>query len=1121
MGGRNWRRTIIWIVVISLISGGVWWISPKEPKYVQMENLLTEALACAKTNDIDEAASLCQEAKYIIPSDPMPYATLASIYIEAEKFDKAHNVINDADARFPSDVYEEYFEDLLEELTQAELARTMGGTVVSADEYGDFLGYTYAEYNGHQYVFFSISHENYDEMRAYCYSIGGYPAVITSDEENRFLYQQMKEQGFADAYFGYSDAEEEGTWVWDTGEETAFVNWASGEPNNDGEEDYGMFYSKADAATWNDGGMGDKTNANTAFICEWNGVDTMIIPEGLITPEPTEEPEPTEKPKATATPKPTEEAKATSTPKPTKKPKATSTPKPTATPKPTSTPTPKPTATPTPMPSEVSYKVSGDTLTFSGGGKITKKTLPENMDGIKKIVVGEWITAIDERVFEATPITSVEIKGHVKTIGYRAFASCVKLESIVIKPESGTELTINNSVFLGCKNLTSVTLGEGVISIGEYSFNSCENLQSIELPRSLKTIGKEAFVGCSVLKEVKMKEGTVTIGASAFQNCESLKTVTFPSTLEEIGRYAFSGTAIQKVEIKGAIKVLRDHVFTSCIKLESATVQPDMEVTLETAVFENCKKLTTVTLGEGVTAIGNYTFNKCEMLQSITIPKGTKTIGEYAFANCTSLVSATIKEGLTTIYKEAFRGCTSLATVTFPASLTNIERYAFENTAITSVKLEGKIKKVADHAFMNCPNLKTIVVKPEMEAVLETGAFESCGSLKNVTLGEGITSIGGYVFYKCSGLETIEIPKGVKTLGEHAFHYCDMLRSVSIASGMTTIGQEAFRDCTSLGKVTLPSTITEIAKSAFYGSGIGSLKLEGKIKTVGSYAFANCSNLETVVIKPEMEATINNNAFESSGVVTVTLGSGVSSIGNYAFNNCVSLTNVQIPGSAGTICEGAFQGCELLEEAKLGDGVKTIGVKAFYKCSNLSTVNIPATVTTIGKYAFAYSGINSIKIIGNINSIGERAFEGCMSLSELEIIPGMEASIGNHAFRDCMCLYQLNLGDGVTGIGACAFANNICLDVVTLPGSIKTVGDNAFEGCSGLSSMTFSEGTNTIGSYVFKSCANLQEIHFPSSVTSIGKGLLQDASDFVMIFCKDGSPAHTYAVNNDLVYISE
>ncbi len=124
------------------------------------------------------------------------------------------------------------------------------------------------EFNGHSYCVFNLS-AGWDgawaEAKKYCESVGGHLATITSKEENEYVYQFMKDSGFNDAFFGFTDEEEEGVWKWVTGEPVSYTNWKEGEPNDDvGSEDYAMFYHNY-ADQWNDWNFGKVT----AFICEW------------------------------------------------------------------------------------------------------------------------------------------------------------------------------------------------------------------------------------------------------------------------------------------------------------------------------------------------------------------------------------------------------------------------------------------------------------------------------------------------------------------------------------------------------------------------------------------------------------------------------------------------------------------------------------------------------------------------------------------------------------------------------------------------------------------------------------------------------------------------------------
>jgi len=124
----------------------------------------------------------------------------------------------------------------------------------------------------HYYEFFDSVVDTWEEAQAYCKSLGGHLAALTSQEENDYVYQQMVKAGYKSAYFGLTDADVEGTWTWITKEPTTYQNWHSGEPNAENQnEDYAMFYYKYSDGTWNDGDFGVRTaNSGKVFICEWD-----------------------------------------------------------------------------------------------------------------------------------------------------------------------------------------------------------------------------------------------------------------------------------------------------------------------------------------------------------------------------------------------------------------------------------------------------------------------------------------------------------------------------------------------------------------------------------------------------------------------------------------------------------------------------------------------------------------------------------------------------------------------------------------------------------------------------------------------------------------------------------
>lgn len=127
--------------------------------------------------------------------------------------------------------------------------------------------------NGHYYYVYELDTlTTWEEAKQYCESQGGYLATITSQEENEFVYSYLRSNfDYESAYFGFTDRNEEGTWIWANGEKSSYTNWHPGEPNSENpNEDYAMYYFKYSDGTWNDGDFGNRTvNSGRVFICEW------------------------------------------------------------------------------------------------------------------------------------------------------------------------------------------------------------------------------------------------------------------------------------------------------------------------------------------------------------------------------------------------------------------------------------------------------------------------------------------------------------------------------------------------------------------------------------------------------------------------------------------------------------------------------------------------------------------------------------------------------------------------------------------------------------------------------------------------------------------------------------
>lgn len=416
--------------------------------------------------------------------------------------------------------------------------------------------------------------------------------------------------------------------------------------------------------------------------------------------------------------------------------------------------------------------------------------------------------------------------------------------------------------------------------------------------------------------------------------------------------------------------------------------------------------------------------------------------------------------------------------------------------------------------------------------------------LTNVIIGTNVTSIGTGAFENCGRLANITIPDSVASIGPQVFDYCTSLASITIPGGVTNIGYEAFADCWSLTSITVDEQNLYYSSSngvlfdkyqtvlieALDGGIIGNYTIPDSVTNIATGAFADCTNLVSIVISD-----------------------GITSIGSNVFAGCISLTNVAIPNSVASISYEAFNGCVSLSSITIPNSVTSIGYGAFNSCTSLTNIMIPNSVTNIGSspgevsvgnrlfgiYGLVeiaancssltsitvdaqnlyYSSSNGVLfdknqttvievpagIAGNYTvpngatNIGAEAFAACSGLTDV-IIPDSVASIGIGAFNNCGGLTNITIGANVVKIGDAAFASCASLTAVAIPGSVTDLGNEVFGNCGSLTSITVDalnlSYSSTNGILFDKSLSSLIEAPagvagnctIPNSVTSIGNG---------------------------------
>ena len=460
------------------------------------------------------------------------------------------------------------------------------------------------------------------------------------------------------------------------------------------------------------------------------------------------------------------------------------------------------------------------TFNFGSNVKVIPGSLCYGMTGLTSITIPDSVISIGSRAFyDCSGLTSVTIGNSVTSIGNYAFSGCTGLTSVTI----GNSVTsIGDDAFYGCTGLTSVTIGNSVTSIGYSAFSSCTGLTSVTIPNSVTSIGDYAFRYCTGLTTVNFNADSCTTAGSssgyrAFGGCSNITSFNFGNNVKVIPSYLCYGmTGLTSVTIGNSVASINTYAFGNCSGLTTVNFNADSctyaggmgwNGALQ-RVFHDCNNITSFNFGSNVKVIPSYLCCGMTGLTSVTIPESVTSIGNDAFENCTGLTAVNFNaDSCTTAGSSsgycAFSGCSNITSFNFGSNVKIIPSYlCYGMTGLTSITIPKSVTSIGGSAFYVCSGLTTVNFNADSCTTTGTSIFPGGSEITSFNFGSNVKVIPGSLCSGMTGLTSVTIPDSVVSIGVSVFWRCTNLAEVTIGSSVDSLNHLAFGDCTSLYSIT-------------------------------------------------------------------------------------------------------------------------------------------------------------------------------------------------------------------------------------------------------------------------------------------------------------------------------
>lgn len=812
-------------------------------------------------------------------------------------------------------------------------------------------------------------------------------------------------------------------------------------------------------------------------------------------------------------------------------------------------------------------------------GKLEELVIPDNVTSIgyqafadcrslKNVTFGKSLEAIGAYAFyQCMALEKITFGDSLKTIGGCAFKTCSVLNNVTI-PSSVEE--IDTEAFSYCIGLTDlyymgteeqwnkVTKGDGYLDYTnrdgtDYSLYHGATVTCVydgQIGENVyytfdETTGELNVVGTGATYNYYKKTGDRPFHSYK----DSIKSITIGEGITKLDSYIFSDcTAIESLSLSSTVSSIEDFVLSNAKSLKTITVSDSNEsFTVVDGVLFNKDKTTLVcyptalgnteyTVPNTVTLIGCSAFNYNTTLEKVIIQEGVTTIGPNAFYS-SGIKEISLPVSLKYIQRYAFQSCNSLGDVYYGGSSSDWSKVAVANdngkfnttTSILHFVEKIQIGENVYYTFDEATGAVTITGTGETYDYSNDSPFKQNQNIKSVTVQEGVTGLGDWMFWGCNNITAVSFPESLESIGSMTFFNTKIdnivipdkvtslernsfsrtegsYKSVSIGKGLTNFSLAYFGNISiesvtvssentnitvvdglifdktktqllyypcgltkddSNAEYTVPISVQRIADYAFAGNNFKKLTIPRSGLISRSGLLSRCS-IDSLII--QSGTTIHDGSFSNCEIKTITLPSTITEISYYAFNNCRGLTDIYFMGTEDELkAITVYSGNESLNSTTIHyayDG--KLGDNVYYK---LDETTGELSITGTGEM-YDYT----------LFSGGKSPFYQNKSVKSVTIDEGVE-NIGQYLFASCSNLGRLTIPSTVKEIKDEAFYG--CkLTTLVIPGTVETIGDSAFQSCE-ITNLTISDGVKTIKKLAFAD-NNFETVKIPKSVESFG-----------------------------------